>query len=51
MSIGYFTAVSLVVFLLVLALVVPVYFTFSSQTVEEEQFPQNIIVANNESIG
>src|SRR5919106_2747772 len=45
-SIGDFTAVSLVIFLLVLALVVPVHFTFSSQTVEEEQFPQNIIASS-----
>ena len=46
MSRGDFTAVSLVIFLLVLVLVVPVYFTFSSQTVEEEQFPQNVIASS-----
>ncbi|HEU4824820.1 MAG TPA: carboxypeptidase-like regulatory domain-containing protein [Nitrososphaeraceae archaeon] len=44
--IGYFTAASFLIFLLVVSLVVPVNITFSSQTAEEEQFPRSIIAAS-----
>ena len=44
--IGYLTAASFLIFLLIVALVVPVNITFSSQTVEEEQFPQSIIASS-----
>ena len=44
--IGYFTATFFLIFLLIVLLVVPVNITFSSQTVEEEQFPQSIIAAS-----
>ena len=41
-----FTAASFLIFLLIVLLVVPVNVTFSSQTVEEEQFPQSIIASS-----
>jgi hypothetical protein len=44
--IGYFTATYFSIFLLIVLLVVPVNINFSSQTVEEEQFPQSIIAAS-----
>jgi hypothetical protein len=46
--IGYFTAASFLIFLLMISLIVPVNFTFAqSQTAaEEEQFPQSIIVSS-----
>jgi hypothetical protein len=44
--IGNFTAASFLIFLLIVLLVVPVNINFSSQTLEEEQFPQSIIAAS-----
>ena len=38
--IGNFTAASFLIFLLIVLLVLPVNINYSSQTVEEEQFPQ-----------
>jgi maltodextrin utilization protein YvdJ len=43
---GNFIAASFLIFLLIVLLVVPVNINFSSQTVEEEQFPQSIIAAS-----
>ena len=44
---GYFTAASFLIFLLVIASVLPVNFTFAqSQTAEGGQFPQGIIAAS-----
>src|ERR671922_1997799 len=39
---GYFTAASFLIFLLIVSLVVPVNIAFSSRTIEGEQFPQSI---------
>ena len=44
--IGCFTAASFLIFLLMISLVVPVNFVFSSQTAEEEQFPKSIIASS-----
>src|SRR5918993_429151 len=44
--IGNFTAASFLIFLLIVSVLVPVNITFSSQTAEEEQFPQSIIAAS-----
>src|SRR5215207_10700204 len=44
--IGNFTAASSLIFLLIVSVLVPVNITFSSQTAEEEQFPQSIIAAS-----
>ena len=43
---GYFTAMSFFTFLLIVSLVLPVNFTFASQTVGGEQFPQSIIASS-----
>ena len=44
--IGCFTAASFLIFLLMISLVVPVNFVFSSQTAEEKQFPKSIIASS-----
>ena len=44
--IGYFTATSLLVFLLMVSLVVPVNFTFAQSQAAEGQFPQSIIASS-----
>jgi len=44
--IGYLTAVSFLIFLLIVSLVAPVNIAFSSRSVEGEQFPQSIIAAS-----
>jgi len=44
--IGYFTAASFLILLLIVSVVAPVNITFSSQTVEGGQFPQNIIASS-----
>ena len=43
---GYFTAMSFFTFLLIISLVLPVNFTFASQTEGGEQFPQSIIASS-----
>ena len=46
--IGYLTAASLLIFLLIVSLVLPVNFTFAgSQIAADGQFPQSIIAASN----
>ena len=44
--IGYFTATSFLIFLLIISLVLPVNFTFASRTAGGEQFPQSIIASS-----
>jgi hypothetical protein len=50
--IGYFTAASSLMFLLMISSVLPVNFSFAqSQTaIEEEQFPQSVIAASSTDI-
>ena len=43
---GYFTAASFLIFLLIVSLVVPVNIAFSSRTVGGEQFPQSITASS-----
>ena len=44
--IGCFTATSLLIFILIVSVALPVNITFSSQTTEGEQFPQTIIASS-----
>jgi hypothetical protein len=44
--IGYFTATSFLIFLLIISLTVPVNITFASRTVGGEQFQQSIIASS-----
>src|SRR5215216_7268218 len=44
--IGCFTATSLLIFILIVSVALPVNITFSSQTTEGGQFPQNIIASS-----